>query len=705
MKPLPWTAAVGLAAVLLFSPPSAPGQAPQNKLLTADMAISSPFQPMYSSNAQPQSSAEALAEVCGLDEFAARCGTDGSGVRVAIIDSGFDPGHPDFGSADKIGRYADFTEEGRLELSPTSYHQQKISMGRQIYTVGEIANALPQYKVARLKVGNLLPADDGGQTLDVLATAQTEAGYDTIYIDTDNDHDFTDEEPLGLYETTRDYLSLQVQDKTYHVLLADIAADGSSLQLSGDFLGHGTFMAGIIGADGETYQGLAPKSELYIYKIFDHRGVSEQRGLAQAIRTALTDGVDIINLSLSLPADEQVEPALLAAIGSARAAGVPIVAAAGNYGSSLGSLAFPANQYGLISAGSYIAPVMQEQDLGLYLEEGFIPVYSARGDSRIQPTVVAPGAATAAVPSFFGEDYMYDEGTSAAAAVTTACLTHMQQYVRQSGQEPLNGQQLQLVLSLTAKDLGYPNTDQGYGLLDMSNAQRVLDAQMRQTARGLRVQSLSEQRETATAFQIINDDKTTHQVKWYTNAWWLSCQAAQIAAGQTLQVTPQLSDSLPPGHYSTWLWGTVDDDGAPTLAVPINYITPYTAQALAKGALQSEVSIGQGKSSHYYIQVEPGTSQLSIDLALETLSPQNEYEHTIALGRCAVALYGPDGRLYKSTPYIGASYGDILTTTAHVEAASPKAGLWQLTITSSDWLSMYNHFETKAMLSVNLTAK
>ena len=103
--------------------------------------------------------------------------------------------------------------------------------------------------------------------------------------------------------------------------------------------------------------------------------------------------------------------------------------------------------------------------------------------------------------------------------------------------------------------------------------------------------------------------------------------------------------------------------------------------------------------------MEPGTSQLSVDLALETLAPQNEYEHTIALGRCAVALYSPDGRLYKSTPYIGASYGDILTTTAHLEAASPKAGLWQLTITSSDWLSMYNHFETKAKLSVTLAAQ
>mgnify|MGYP000866827804 CR=1 FL=1 len=179
MKPLPWTAAVGLAALLLFSPPGAPGAAPQNKLLPADVAISSPFQPMYSSNAEPASSAAALAEVCGLDVFAAECATDGSGVRIAVIDSGIDPGHPDFAQDYKIGRYVDFTEEGRLKLLPTSYHQEKISRDRQIYTVGELPNALPQYKVARLKLGDLLPVEDKDQTMDVLATAQTEAGYDT----------------------------------------------------------------------------------------------------------------------------------------------------------------------------------------------------------------------------------------------------------------------------------------------------------------------------------------------------------------------------------------------------------------------------------------------------------------------------------------------------------------------------------------------
>ena len=698
MKPLPWTAAVGLAAFLLFSPQGAPGAAPQNKLLPADVAISSPFQPMYSSNTAPASSAEAIAQICGLDVFAAECATDGSGVRIAIIDSGIDPGHADFAGADKIGRYVDFTEEGRVALLPTSFHQGKISRDRQIYIVGELPNALPQYKVGHLKLGDLLPVEDKEQTLDVLAAAQTEAGYDTIYLDTDNDHDFTDETPLQVYAGTGDHLTLSVEDKTYHVLLSELAADGSSLQLSGDFLGHGTFMAGIIGADSADYQGLAPKSTLYIYKIFDHRGVSQQQGLAQAIRTALADGADLINLSLSLPADEQVEPALLAAIGSARAAGVPIIAAAGNYGSSLGSLAFPANQYGLISAGSYTAPVMQERDLGLYLEKGFIPAYSARGDSRIQPTVVAPGAVTAAVPSFFGETYMYDEGTSAASAVTTACLAHMQQYASQHGQPPLNGQQLQLILSLTAQDIGYPNTDQGYGLLDMSRCRRVLDAQFRQSQRGLRVQSVSDAGEV----ELVNEDSTPHQVAWQSKASWLSCSAVEVAAGQSVRFTPKLAADLPPGHYSAWLWGTVDEGDSPTVAVPVNYIAPYTAQSLSAGALETEVAVGQGDSRHYYLQIAPGTSQLTVDMLLESIAPQNEYEHTIVLGRCALALYSPDGRLCKSTPYIGASYGDIQTTTAHLEADSPAPGLWQLTITSSDWLSMYNHFETKAHLCVQV---
>lgn len=682
MKPLFWKMVFALALLFVLLPDAA---VPKPQLLVHDMAMSSPFQPMYSSNDKPQSSIDALAGICGLDEFAGQCATNGAGIRVAMIDSGIDVGHPAFAAPDKIGCYHDFTDEGRLTLQATSHHRQKINCHRRIYTVGDIANALPQYKIATLRLSDLLPVADTDKTLDILATAQTDAGYDTIYIDTDEDRDFTDERPLTLYQKSGDYLALNVQDATYNMVLAHI--DGDTLQLSGDFLGHGTFMASIIAADSPTYQGLAPKSQLCIYKIFNHRGVSQQQSLAQAIHTAIADQVDIINLSLSLPANEPIEPVLVAALNAAHAAGIPIVAAAGNYGSSLSSLAFPANQPNIIAVGSYIAPIMQKGDLGLHLDQGFIPAYSARGDNHTQPTIVAPGAATAAVPSFFSTDYMYDEGTSAAAAVTTACIVHAQQYLHQNDRTPLNTAQIQLLLALTAQDLHYPTTDQGHGLLNMRTLPKLLQ---------IPLPTMSQFTITTDGSTITlqNNDTTAHHIHWQAQANWLTCPDTDIQPNQTLTITPEFAPLTAAGHYSTWLWGAIDNATTPSLTIPINTIIPHTTAATYP------VTIAQGQSHHSYIQISPQTQNLAINLALDTTPPQTPYEHTTILGRCTLTLYDPNGNIAKSTPYIGASYSDITQTTADIQIPDPQPGLWQLTITSSDWLSMYNHFQTQATLTI-----
>lgn len=697
MKPLQCIAAFGLTAIVLLNMPQNADITPQNKLLTADIAISSPFQPLYTDNADPATSIRGIAQVCGLDDFISQHQTNGCGIKVAIIDSGLDVGLDEFSATDKIMRYLDFTSEGRLSTRATSRHQQQISAQREIYHIGELPNALPQYKLATFQLDNLLPIQEKGQMMTVMLTASTETGYDTIYIDTDNDCDFTDERPLRRYNQTHDYLPLAIQGKTYHLILTDIATDGSTLQLSGDFLGHGTFIAGIIAANSPQYQGLAPQAQLYIYKIFDHCGVSDQAGLAKAIHTAITDDVDIINLSLSLPSGERIEPALLAAIDSAKAAGIPIIAAAGNYGSSLGGLAFPANQSDVLSAGSYIAPIMHKQDLGLYLEEGFIPAYSARGNKHVQPTIVAPGAATSTVPAFFDEPYMYDEGTSAASAVTTAAIVHLQQYARDHSGQRLNQQQLNNILALTAADLQKPNTDQGYGLLNMHNTAKVTAAQLRTDQATLRVST----HHKGEAFTLTSQDGRPHQISWQNDQTWLTCDDTHITADGETTITPQLAPDLPPGHYSTWLKGTIDDQTNTPIYLPINHIKPYPTDNFTNTTLTLQAAIGQGESRHYYLQIAPHTQALTIDLAIATSEPTSPYEHTIAQGRCRMQLYAPDGSLSKSTPYIGASYSDYLITTAHLTADKPQAGIWQLTVTSSDWLSMYNHFLSNIQLKIS----
>lgn len=63
-------------------------------------------------------------------------------------------------------------------------------------------------------------------------------------------------------------------------------------------------------ANGKDYQGLAPEVQLCVYKIFNREGESSQQLLAKAIRQAILDDVDCINLSLSIPKEETVTPQL-----------------------------------------------------------------------------------------------------------------------------------------------------------------------------------------------------------------------------------------------------------------------------------------------------------------------------------------------------------------------------------------------------------
>lgn len=93
-------------------------------------------------------------------------------------------------------------------------------------------------------------------------------------------------------------------------------------------------------ANGKDYQGLAPEVQLCVYKIFNREGESSQQLLAKAIRQAILDDVDCINLSLSIPKEETVTPQLAEVLNQAKAANIPVIAAAGNYGPGKNTIAY-----------------------------------------------------------------------------------------------------------------------------------------------------------------------------------------------------------------------------------------------------------------------------------------------------------------------------------------------------------------------------
>ncbi|MBC7290471.1 MAG: S8 family serine peptidase [Actinotalea sp.] len=105
-----------------------------------------------------------------------------------------------------------------------------------------------------------------------------------------------------------------------------------------DCQGHGTHVAGIVGADGDTtaggVRGVAPDVELGAYRVFGCAGSTTSDIIVAALERALDDGMHVVNQSLG--AAFQTWPQYPTAVASDNlvAAGVVVVASIGNSGAS-----------------------------------------------------------------------------------------------------------------------------------------------------------------------------------------------------------------------------------------------------------------------------------------------------------------------------------------------------------------------------------
>ncbi|HHW82870.1 MAG TPA: S8 family serine peptidase [Actinomycetales bacterium] len=199
----------------------------------------------------------------GADVANEELGYTGAGVKVAIIDSGIDYNHPDFGGSGVNDETADFGDGGRVAY-----------------------------------------------------------GYDFVG---------------DAYDASSD-------DPAINTPMPDPYPD--------DCGGHGTHVAGIVGANGEV-TGVAPDVTFGAYRVFGCGGSSDSEVIMAAMEMAYEDGMDIINMSLG--ASLQTWPSYPTALMADRLveAGVVVVVSQGNAGTS-GTFTggAPAVAHNVISVGS-----------------------------------------------------------------------------------------------------------------------------------------------------------------------------------------------------------------------------------------------------------------------------------------------------------------------------------------------------------------
>lgn len=115
-----------------------------------------------------------------------------------------------------------------------------------------------------------------------------------------------------------------------------------------DTNGHGTEVAGIIAANGK-FRGIAPDAEILAYRVSDTGIAVSSELIVNAIKQAVRDEVDIINISLGVNrTNERIEDA----INDAVKGGIVVVVAAGNGGPESKSIGSPGKNPHAITVGA-----------------------------------------------------------------------------------------------------------------------------------------------------------------------------------------------------------------------------------------------------------------------------------------------------------------------------------------------------------------
>jgi len=117
--------------------------------------------------------------------------------------------------------------------------------------------------------------------------------------------------------------------------------------------GHGTLIAGVIaangGIEGKGIYGMAPKSNLMVYKVCANDGTCFADDVAIAIYDSVDNGANIILLSFGYDAESSL---INDAISYAVNKETMIIGAAGNDGPYAGSIDFPASNINVMSIGA-----------------------------------------------------------------------------------------------------------------------------------------------------------------------------------------------------------------------------------------------------------------------------------------------------------------------------------------------------------------
>jgi hypothetical protein len=240
-----------------------------------------------------------------------------------------------------------------------------------------------------------------------------------------------------------------------------------------DWLGHGTHVAGLIGARGLPggLRGMAPGAELYGYRVFGRNSEGATNyAILKAMMRAAADGCDIINLSLGGGDPETI---VMEAVQDACNQGMLVTVAAGNDGRA--PVANPAAYNGATAVSAvglttgFPSGSLSEADIEHPPTSAAYPDEFVAGFSNIGPQVAVAAPGVGVLSTLPNGLYGPMSGTSMAAPVAAgaaACLLSRDQPVYDMDRDAARAAQIRLLLLKACSRRGFPPAFVGSGVPD-----------------------------------------------------------------------------------------------------------------------------------------------------------------------------------------------------------------------------------------------
>ena len=215
--------------------------------------------------------------------------------------------------------------------------------------------------------------------------------------------------------------------------------------------GHGTHVAGIVGASGNI-TGIAPGVKFVIYKALNSAGSGTAANVISAIENATNYGVDII--SMSLGGSGYTDSVYSTSIQNAVDAGIPVVIAAGNDGAAgYYTTDSPGADLNAITVGA----INKSNTIADFSSRGYA-LYSNGSLAGIKPDIVSYGVDINS--TLYNGTGIY--GKKSGTSMSTPMVAGVVALVKQA-HPTMTAKQIKSAIANPALDLGYDPNTQGSG--------------------------------------------------------------------------------------------------------------------------------------------------------------------------------------------------------------------------------------------------